>query len=249
MQFRYHIQVARAKCLQQKDNTNHPQTYVTFQTNQERLLELHYDDGIRFHFDDADRDKLHNSLWGTTISLRILAWLQLLRWPSTPADPGAIGITWYELAVNFQTVMQCGLVVNTGGTGKTFRPKQLPLLTNEWPYSRQVQAFERVVTTMAQLIGRNILPCRRQLSSSIRLLGSTHGKQGLIDRPQMVRQKETITAIMAHFSKHKGATSETPPSIPDLPAYFTITEHQSDTLDNADWTRRISRYNSARKRR
>ena len=137
MQFRYHIQVARAKCLQQKGNTNHPQTYVTFQTNQERLLELHYDDGIQYHFDDADRDKLHNSLWGTTISLRILAWLQLLRWPSTPADPGAIGITWYELAVNFQTVMQCGLVVNTGGTGKTFRPKQLPLLTNEWPYSRQ----------------------------------------------------------------------------------------------------------------
>ena len=77
MQFRYHIQVARAKCLQQKDNNHHPQTYVTFQANQERLLELHYDDGIQYDFDDTDQDKLQNSLWGTTISLRILAWLQL----------------------------------------------------------------------------------------------------------------------------------------------------------------------------
>jgi len=249
MQFRYHIQVARAKCLQQKDNNHHPQTYVTFQANQERLLELHYDDGIQYDFDDTDQDKLQNSLWGTTISLRILAWLQLLRWPSTPADPGAIGITWYELAVNFQTVMQCGLVVNAGGTGKTFQPRQLPLLTNEWPYSRQVQAFERVVTTMAQLIGRNILPIRRQLSSSIRLLGSTHGKQGLIDRPQMVRQTETLSAIIAHFSKHKGATPDAPPPIPDLPASFDIPTPPSDSQDREDWTRRISRYNSARKRR
>lgn len=120
MQFRFQIQVARAKCLQQKEHCTNPQTYNTYQDNLDRLFNLHYEDGLQYSFDDTDFSCVENSLWGTTFSHRILKWLSLLVWPREPTKPGGTGITWYELAVNFQTVMQCGLVVNVGTTGNDF---------------------------------------------------------------------------------------------------------------------------------
>lgn len=188
MQFRYDIQVARAKCLQQNEQCSHPQTHATYHDNLERLFALRHDDGVQYSFEQSDFDRVQNSLWGTTFSCRLLTWLSLLVWPRESTTVTSPGITWYELAVNFQTVMQCGLVVNVGTTGNKFLLKQLSLHSHEFPYSRQVAAFERAITTIATLLQREILPCKRQLATSLRLLGASHGKQGLVQRPQMPKQ-------------------------------------------------------------
>ena len=87
MLFRHHIQVARAKCLQQQDGSRQSQTHTTFQSNQELELPLQYDVGTRCTFADSDFDQLHNSLWGTTFSHRLLTWLSLLLLPSAPGEP------------------------------------------------------------------------------------------------------------------------------------------------------------------
>ena len=242
MQFRFHIQVARAKCLQQKEHCTNPQTYNTYQDNLDRLFTLHYEDGFQYSFDDTDFSCVENSLWGTTFSHRILKWLSLLVWPREPTKPGGTGITWYELAVNFQTVMQCGLVVNVGTTGNDFLPKQLSFPSHEIPFSREVAAFERAVTTIARLLHKDVLPCRRQLSSSLRLLGATHGKQGLIDRPQ-------LPAIRTHFTQHRGVTVDQPPNIPNLEPYAVYEEHPTDVADRQSWKTRIQKYNKSRRRR
>lgn len=249
MQFRFDIQVARAKCLQQKEHCTNPQTYKTYQDNLDCLFTLQYSDGINYSFDDSDFARLENSLWGTTISHRIMTWLSLLVWPREPAKPGGTGITWYEMAVNFQTVMQCGLVVNVGTTGNDFLPKQLSFPSLEFPFSRQVAAFERAVTTIARLLDREVFPCRRQLSSSLRLLGASHGKQGLIDRPQLPKQTESLMAIRTHFEQHRGVTVDQPPPIPNLTPYAEIEEHNTDVEDGQNWKTRIQKYNKARRRR
>ena len=249
MQFRYQIQLARAKCMQQQETTNHPQTVSSYRSNLDKLFTLSIDNGFSYTFDDSDFDKLPNSLWGTTLSYRLLTWLNLLVWPTTPAEKGSIGITWYELAVNFQTVMQCGLVVNTGTTGKRFLPKQLAMQSHEFAYSKQVYSFERAITNLSTLLGKEIIPRQRQLSSSLRLLGASHGKQGLTIRPQLPRQKETLQSIKDLFDRHRGATPDEAPAIPSLPPHTVFEEHPSDTQDKNDWTVRIQKYNKSRKRR
>ena len=249
MQYRHEIQVARAKCLQQKDSNNRPQQFLSFQAQQQRLMQWTWEPGRQFTFDDEDFDALQNNLWGTTISHRILTWLTTLTWSSDPVDEVTTGITWYELAVNFQTVMQCGLLVNAGTTGNKFLPRNLSLGSVEWPYSKQVYAFERVITTMSKLLGKQILPIRRQLSNSLRLLGATHGKQGLKDRPHMLHQQATLRAISSHFEKHRGITVDEPPNIAEVPPFQMIAEHETDIADKSNWVQRISRYNAARKRR
>ena len=249
MKFRHSLQVARAKCFQQQETSSNPQLFRSFQNKQEHLYNLRHEQGERYTFTEAEFDRLQHSLWGTTFSQRILTWLSMLQWPATPEPTGAQGITWFELAVNFQTVMQCGLVVNIGTTGNDFLPKQLCLHSHEYPYSKQVTAFERAITTIATLLKRDILPRRRQLSSSLRLLGSTHGKQGLVDRPQMPFQTQTLDAIRTHFQKHNGIISEYPPSIPVVTPTAIIDEHWTDQNDRSNWKNRIRKYHAARKRR
>ena len=249
MKFRHSMQVARAKCLQQKDVSNHPQTYSSFHDKQERLILLQYNDGIRYHFDEEDFDKLQNSLWGTTFSHRLLHWLSLLQWPTPTERTSETGITWFELAVNFQTVMQSGLVVNIGTTGNNFVPKQLTMYSHEFAYSKQVAAFERSITTMATLLRKEILPFKRQLSSSLRLFGASHGKQGLATRPQMPLQRETLETVRNYFLKHRGKLSEETPQILKCEPHSYIEEHWTDQRDRDDWKKRIQRYNCARKRR
>ena len=249
MKFRHSLQVARAKCFQQQETCSNPHTLHNFQNKQDHLYNLRHEQGARYTFTDDEFDRLQNSLWGTTFSQRILTWLSTLQWPATPEPSGAQGITWFELAVNFQTAMQCGLVVNIGTTGNNFLPKQLCLHSHEYPYSKQVAAFERAITTIATLLQRDILPRRRQLSSSLRLLGSTHGKQGLVDRPQMPYQAQTLDAIRTHFQKHNGITPENPPTIPIMTPHAIIDEHWTDQTDRSDWKLRIRKYNAARRRR
>lgn len=251
MNFRYCIQVARAKGLQQTDSCqlNNRGPYSAFQSNQVKLFDLQRTDARSYTFSSDDFDAVQNSLWGTTISHRILHWLSLLKWPATPGTPGSAGITWFELAVNFQTVMQCGLVVNVGTSGNKFQPKQLGLQSTEYAYSKQVAAFERTITTIATLLRREIIPMRRQLSSSLRIFGATHGKQGLVDRPEMPLQQQTLAAIQAHFTAHRGITPEESPTIPLTEPHVIIDDHWTDQRDRQDWRQRIQRYNSARKRR
>ena len=249
MQFRYQIQIARAKCFQQQEVGTHPQTTSAYRHNLDKLFTLQIHDGFSYTFDDSDFHKSQDSLWGTTLSYRLLTWLSLLVWPNTPAEKGAIGITWYELAVNFQTVMQCGLVVNTGSTGKRFLPKQLAMHSHEYAYSKQVYSFERAIMTLSSVLGKEILPRQRQLSSSLRLLGASRGKQGLTLRPQLPRQTETLQAIRDLFERHRGVTPEESPTIPAMTPHILIDEHISDTLDKQDWSLRIQKFNKSKKRR
>ena len=249
MQFRHTLQIARAKCFQQQEISTNPTAFSNFQNKLDHLYNLRHENGTRYTFTAEDFDRVQSSLWGTTVSHRILTWLSLLQWPAIPERSGAQGVTWFELAVNFQTVMQCGLVVNIGTTGNKFLPMQLGLHSHEYPYSKQVAAFERAITTIATLLQKEILPIRRQLSSSLRLLGSTHGRQGILDRPQMPYQAQTLDSIKTHFNNNSGITPETPPEIPEMTPHTIIEEHITDIEDRPDWTQRIRKYNAARRRR
>ena len=247
LKFRYALQVARARALQGLEVQSAPlRADRSFAAQIQNLKEWHLTDIWQFEY-IADHDaNLQYCLWGTQYAKQLLAWLSTLKWPpEKPASRGC-GITWYELAVNFMITMQVGLVANISSDKKQIVLKRIPFDGKEVNFTRQVYFFERALTHLQTLVTSSILPFERQLASSTRLLGLTHGRQGLHRRPMMMHQDKTIDILVRHF-----AHSELPndsPTVPWLDPYRHLEVEACDEMHSRNWTEREKALKSWRKR-
>lgn len=245
LKFRYALQVARARALQGLEVQSAPlRADRSFAAQIQNLKEWHLTDIWQFEY-IADHDaNLQYCLWGTQYAKQLLAWLSTLKWPpEKPASRGC-GITWYELAVNFMITMQVGLVANISSDKKQIVLKRIPFDGKEVNFTRQVYFFERALTHLQTLVTSSILPFERQLASSTRLLGLTHGRQGLHRRPMMMHQDKTIDILVRHF-----AHSELPndsPTVPSLDRHLEV--EACDEMHSRNWTEREKALKSWRKR-
>ena len=246
LDYRYHLQVERAKLIAVRQHANKPLcASKDFQT-QLQLLSPTLEETWVFEATHEDFQAVKSCLWGTQYAIQILKWLQTLQWPVAGTQP-TIGISWYELACNFIMVSQSGLTINTGGTGNTFQPRRLCATTTEIHFSKQVFSFERAITNIQAILQRQILPMDRAIATSVRLLGLPVGKSGLALRPVMCHQSELINTLVQHFSR-----GEIPPEVPLLPikrAMFDVELQEDDLEHQNDWTKRITVHNRERKRR
>lgn len=191
LEYRYHLQVERAKLIAVHQNANKPWcASKDFQTQLQPLCPTLEESWV-FEATNEDFHAVKSCLWGTQYSIQILKWLQTLQWPVAGTQP-TIGISWYELARNFIMVSQTGLTINIGGTGNTFQPRRLCATTTEIHFSKQVFSFERAITNIQAILQRQILPVDRTIATSVRLLGLPVGKSGLALRPVMCYQSELI---------------------------------------------------------
>ena len=247
LKFRYALQVARARALQGLEVQSAPlRADRSFAAQIQNLKEWHLTDIWQFEY-IADHDaNLQFCLWGTQYAKQLLAWLSTLKWPpEKPASRGC-GITWYELAVNFMITMQVGLMANISSDKKQIVLKRIPFDGKEVNFTRQVYFFERALTHLQTLVTSSILPFERQLASSTRLLGLTHGRQGLHRRPMMMHQDKTIDILVRHF-----AHSELPndsPTVPSLNPYRHLEVEACDEMHSRNWTEREKALKSWRKR-
>ena len=246
LEYRYTLQCERSKLHAARYQTNRP-LYAS-KTFQDQLLNLcpSISEAWTFTATPDDLQAVQSCLWGTQYSMQILKWLETLRWPSEH-DPSSVGITWYELACNFLIVTQQGIVINEGGTGRTFQPRRLSPWSNDVLFSKQVFSFERAITSIQSTVQRTILPMERTIAKSIRYLGLQMGKSGLARRPMMLFQDEMINPLLLHFSR-----GEIPAEVPQLPikrATFQVMVQPDDLDHQQDWTRRVTIFNRFKKRR
>ena len=202
----------------------------------QNLKEWHLTDTWQFEYTLDHDANLHFCLWGTQYAKQLLAWLSTLKWPKEKTASRGCGITWYELAVNFMLTTQVGLVANISSDKKQIVLKRLPLDGKEISFTRQVYFFERALTHLQTLVPIPILPFERQLASSTRLLGLTHGRQGLHRRPMMMHQEKTIDILVRHFAHSELPTDS--PLIPSLSPYRILGTEASDELHSHNWTER-----------
>ena len=151
-----------------------------------------------------------------------------------------------ELAVNFTLTMQVGLVANISSDKKQIDLKRIPIDGKEVHFTRQVYFFERALTHLQTLVPTSILPFERQLASSTRLLGLTHGRQGLHRRPMMMHQDKTIDILVRHFAPSELPTDS--PLIPSLNPYRNLGVEACDEMHSQNWTEREKALKSWRKR-
>ena len=247
LQFRYALQVARARGLQgQQAQDVHLRADRSFAAQINGLKNWQLDDCWQYQYLQEHDANLQYCLWGTRYAKQLLLWMSTLKWPQHKPDNRGCGITWYELALNFMLTMQVGLVANTSSDKKQLTLKRIPWEGGEIAFPRQVYFFERALTHLQTLIPVDILPFERQLASSTRLLGLTHGRQGLHRRPVMLHQDIVIDILVRHFAKGELPTES--PSLPSLTPFQVVPRAACDDAHQGDWRERERMLKNWRKR-
>ena len=161
----------------------------------------------------------------------------MLKWPQEPElEPVPIGISWLELYFNFQVVTGATIPVNVPARGDederlVWMDEQQVFTVDSFPYDRYVQYFRFCVEHLQKFSIQRLWPdISRRKTGSLHVLGASGFRQGLIVRPQLPLQQETIAGLRryllsvpnrSHFDDH--------PDIPKLPPMVARTLC-SDTL-------------------
>ena len=188
-----------------------------------------------------DNLKLELCTWTTSYGDALLDWLTRLRWPTEPE--GNMDITWFEMAFAFQTAIQHGLIYNSGGQGRFFLPKWAEKDDSTVRYGKQVLAFERCVSQLEKLVGRQLVPNRKPNCTTILVLGANHYRPGLVSRPSFPQQREVHQAIYNFFAQQKlNDTMTGPPQVPHLPTLIPLQHFQQDDTDfEKGWNGRVTK--------
>ena len=144
-----------------------------------------------FHPPEEAFQHIHASNWGTTFSGLLLDWLTTLMWPRTePSKTSAVGITWFELAVNFQVVSQQTIPVNVqlpnGKKEHRWQFEDPALDTSQFAYSDLIFSLQGCVKHLQWLLHMGLIPTNKtQKVRSLYLLGGNVFRMGFASRPQM----------------------------------------------------------------
>eukprot|EP00438_Fugacium_kawagutii_P006411 Skav224264 [mRNA] locus=scaffold2636:201124:202086:- [translate_table: standard] len=169
-------------------------------------------------------EAVHASRYGTEFSELVLHWLQTLVWP-TAAEPGRapVGITLFELAINFLITSQRAILIPVDGCYIDVDR------SNEWSRSqcditRWAQTLHHCIKHMEFLTQTTLLPATygSHVSSLYRLGGGVY-KHGYNRRPQMRRQTETVRCVVEYLQSHLvngKAIFSAVPVIPQLDPVF-----------------------------
>jgi ribonuclease HI len=168
---------------------------------------------------------VHASRWGTGYSQTLLDWLQTLRWPiSNEYTCPPVGVSWFELAVNYMIVTQRSIPVNTAQGGPTVYKNNEDdegFDVSAFDFTSVVNSFRDSITHLAYLTQIPIHPPVKACKvTSICILGSGHCKQGLPLRPTMYRQQATLDTILQYLRCEDNQTKPQYwryPVVPELP--------------------------------
>ena len=177
-----------------------------------------------FHPPEEAFQHIHASNWGTTFSGLLLDWLTTLMWPRTePSKTSAVGITWFELAVNFQVVSQQTIPVNVqlpnGKKEHRWQFEDPELDTSQFAYSDLIFSLQGCVKHLQWLLQMDLIPTNKtQKVRSLYLLGGNVFRMGFASRPQMHYQTETMKCVQEYLNQHASGrlNFEQHPKIPQV---------------------------------
>ena len=191
---------------------------------------------------------IHASHWGTTFSGLLLDWLATLEWPAAePSKTTAVGITWFELAINFQVVTQQSIPVSVkmanGTKQHCWQYEDSALDVEQFAYSDLIFSLQGSVKHLQYLLQLDLLPPHKtQKVRSLHLLGGNVFRMGFAARPVMKYQAETMQCVQQYLNRHAagGLKFQQHPEIPTMlpivvPRFFPLPE---DTQ-----AKRATRYN------
>ena len=171
------------------------------QTRRERqlnVLTIRVTQPINWLIADLPEHLFDLCLYGVTYMKRLIAWARSLIWG--PPNKDCLGVTWFELYVNFRIVTQSEIPTNLSKDSKKpkyYTPEQnsdvLLLKLSEKAIRR---LWVDSMRTVSHLLRRPLFPyseasCVRSLQ---KILPTDYGS-GLSQRPEMLRSLETAATV------------------------------------------------------
>ena len=198
-------------------------TVIPLPPKEAKLISWTVDPYQCFSISDTDFQVAHASRWGTVFTVLLMDWLQSLKWPRNPErTKPAIGITWFELTVNFMVVCQRTVPINTAPTGQPARytcVEEDDTFDNQsFAFGNATSSFRDAIAHVAYLLQQEVMPpMTPQKVKSLRFLGSTQNKQGIPYRPEMLGQDITLQVIKEYCDQTGSYTEFSNwPQIPEL---------------------------------
>ena len=171
------------------------------------------------------------SLWGAGFTEGILFWASSVKWPkgsfcTTKADNGSVGVTWMEL------LLDCQLVLQLQWPHSTVSSKHPPLLRHpglhgvnqvDVPFNWNLSNFRRALRHLEDLLGFQLLPKARGTVNSLYRLGARGHKKGIPWRPQLCCPLEVEQSLREYFRLHPHCTQfREQPTMIRLPPKFVV---------------------------
>ena len=236
------VQLLRQQELRPKADTCGLQWFAQYEVEEPRI----------FSIPEEAFQHIHASHWGTTFSGLLLDWLGTLEWPSTePSKTTAVGITWFELAVNFQIVSQQSIPVSikmaNGVKQHCWQFEDSTLEVEQFAYSDLIFSLQGCVKHLHYLLQLDLMPTNKtQKVRSLHLLGGNAFRMGFAARPALKYQSETMQSVQEYLNQYAvgGLKFQQHPAIPQkvplvVPRFFPPPDDNQKA--------RATRYN-ARKR-
>ena len=194
----------------------------------------------------------HASRWGTGYTSVAMDWLRTLSWPmQKDENKPPVGITWVELAFNFLFTTQRSIPINireNGATRYKNNEDDFGFDVRAHSFTRMVNSFRDSLEHIRYLTQCDIMPTMDPCKvKSICILGSAHLKQGVAYRPTMLKQKETMDAILSYL---RPTETGKPPSFwnhPEIPKFEPLITQRIQEPANNTLAERSTRYNRRRK--
>ena len=194
----------------------------------------------------------HASRWGTGYTSVAMDWLRTLSWPmQKDENKPPVGITWVELAFNFLITTQRSIPINireNGATRYKNNEDDFGFDVRAHSFTRMENSFRDSLEHIRYLTQCDIMPTMDPCKvKSICILGSAHLKQGVAYRPTMLKQKETMDAVLSYL---RPTETGKPPSFwnhPEIPKFEPLITQRIQEPANNTLAERSTRYNRRRK--
>ena len=193
------------------------------------------------------QDIVRISRFGQQPSTMVFEYLQMLKWPiEPPKEDVALGISWLELYFNFQIVTQFTIPVNVSATVGSeklvWMDEQQVFAVDNFPYHRYVQSFRMCVEHLQKLSKQRLWSLvSRQKTRSLHVLGCQGFRNGLVSRPQMPYQRETVLALRTYMLAIPNRTEFLDhPTRPQLPPLILKPE-KIDDLSETEFLKQLQK--------
>lgn len=185
---------------------------------QHHFSHLQINEVMDFSLPSDKWEVVHASRYGTIFSEAVLLWLQTLKWPEQPETrKPPIGITFFELTVNFLLTSQMaiplqidGRLIDVDSSGEWTR-EQVDI--NRWALTLQSCIMHLQYLTQQQLMP----PTSCSHVSALYRLGGGAYKHGISRRPMMERQVETIQCTVDYLHTHMHNRKTLFSAVPHIP--------------------------------
>ena len=252
MEYEMRYELARARVAHQKKQPQENPPENIQKTGLQRLKEWTIPNPMLYPISNDHQIAAEASRWGVAYTSLIYTWLASLYWPQNEITDDGVGITWYELAINFWLTTQQAPLINLA------KGNQPPDIVNivehpaydasHYTFAKMIFAFAGSVEHAAYVYGSAILPLRKRVKAkSLFQLGANVFRQGLPVRPVMQLQVETMDIIDRYIQQHTNGNNIQFHEYPDIPTRTPLFASRYADIDGDNFQRWQSRYTKRKK--